>query len=52
MEKRYKYVVPYLIKDLTYQKIHPLRNAAFDADLLNSSLIFENHNSGSKNGLW
>ena len=27
MEKRYKYVVPYLSRDLIYQKIHPLRDA-------------------------
>ena len=25
MEKRYKYIVPYLSRDLIYQKIHPLR---------------------------
>ena len=34
MEKRYKYVVPYLIRDLMYQKIHPLRDAAIGADCL------------------
>ena len=27
MEKRYKYVVPYLSRDLIYKKIHPLRDA-------------------------
>ena len=32
MDKRYKYVVPYLSRDLIYQKIHPLRGAAFGAD--------------------
>ena len=34
MEKRYKYAVPYLSRDLIYQKIHPLRDAAFGADFL------------------
>ena len=34
MEKRYKYVVPYLSQDLIYQKIHPLRDAAFGGDCL------------------
>ena len=32
MEKQYKYVTPYLNRDLIYQNIHPLRDAAFDAD--------------------
>ena len=30
--KRYKYVAPYLSRDYMYQKIHPLRDATFDAD--------------------
>ena len=34
MEKCYKYVVSYLSRDLIYQKIHPLRYPAFDADCL------------------
>ena len=34
MEKWYKYVVPYLSRDLIYQKIHLLRNAVFGADCL------------------
>ena len=34
MEKRYKYIVPYLSRDLIYRKIHPLRDAAFGADCL------------------
>ena len=34
MEKWHKYVAPYLSRDLTYQKIHPLRDAAFGADCL------------------
>ena len=31
-EKRYKYVAPYLSRDYIYQRIHPLRDAAFDTD--------------------
>ena len=34
MEKRYKYVVPYLNRDLIYQKVHPLRDPTFGADCL------------------
>ena len=34
MEKRYKYIVPYLSRDLIYQNIHPLRDAEFGADCL------------------
>ena len=34
MEKQYKYVVPYLSRDLIYQKIHPLQDAAFGAACL------------------
>ena len=30
--KRHKYVAPYLSRYYIYQKIHPLRDAAFDAD--------------------
>ena len=33
MEKWYKYVVPYLSQDLTYQKIHPLQDAAFGEEI-------------------
>ena len=36
MEKRYKYMDGYLSRDLLYQKIHPLRDAAFGADCLTS----------------
>ena len=32
MEKRYKYFVLYLNRDLIDQKIHPLRDTAFGAD--------------------
>ena len=34
MEKQYIYLVPYLSRDLIYQKIHLFRDAAFDADCL------------------
>ena len=34
MEKQYKYIVPYLSRDLIDQKIHPVRDAAFGADCL------------------
>ena len=34
MEKRYKYIGRYLSRDLLYQKLRPLRDAAFDADCL------------------
>ena len=39
MEKRYKYVVPYLSRDLLYQKIHPLRDVAFGANYLTAFRI-------------
>ena len=32
MEKRYKYVAPYLRPDLIYRKVHPLRDAALGVD--------------------
>ena len=41
MEKRYKYIVPYLSRDLIYQKIHPLQDAAFGADCLTPFRILE-----------
>ena len=34
MENRYKYMDGYLGRDLLYQKIHPLRDAAFGEDCL------------------
>ena len=34
MEKQNKYIVPYLSRDLIYEKIHPLRDEAFGADSL------------------
>ena len=36
MEKRYKYTDEYLSRDLLYQKLHPLRDAAFGAGCLNT----------------
>ena len=41
MEKRYKYIVPYLSRDLIYQKIHLLQDAAFGADCLTPFRILE-----------
>ena len=46
--KRYKYMDEYLCRDLLYQKIYPLRDAAFGTDCSNSFQNFENHNSRSK----
>ena len=52
MEKRYKYVVPYLSRDLIYEKIHPLRDAAFGADCLNPFRILKIVTAILKNGFW
>ena len=52
MEQRYKYVVPYLIRDLIHQKIHPLRDAAFGADCLTPSRILKIIIVGLRNGFW
>ena len=52
MEKRYKYVVPYLSRDLIYQKIHPLRDAAFGADCLTPFRISKIVIVGLKIGFW
>ena len=41
MGKRYKYTDGYLSRDLLYQKIHPLRDAAFGADCLTSVKILK-----------
>ena len=41
MEKRYKYIVPYLSRDLIYQKIHLLQDAACGADCLTPFRILE-----------
>ena len=41
MEKRYKYMDGYLSLDLLYQKIHPLRDAAFSTDYLTSFKILK-----------
>ena len=50
MEKRYKYVVPYLSRGLMYQKIHPLRDAAFGADCLTPFRILKIIIVGLRNG--
>ena len=34
MEKQYKCINGYLSRDILYQKLHPLRDAAFGADCL------------------
>ena len=52
MEKRYKYVVSYLSRDLRYQEIHALRDASFDADCLTPLRILKNRNSRFKSGFW
>ena len=41
MEKWYKYIVPYLSRDLICQKIHPLRDPAFGADCLHPFRILK-----------
>ena len=41
MEKWYKYMDGYLSRDLLYQKIHPVRDAAFDAICLTSFKILK-----------
>ena len=52
MEKRYKYIVPYLSRDLLYQKIHPLQGAAFGADCLTPFKISKIIIVGLKNEFW
>ena len=52
MEERYKYVAPYLSRDLIYQKIHPLRDTAFAADCLTRFRILKIITVGLKNGSW
>ena len=50
MEKRYKYIDGYLSRDLLYQKIYPLRDAAFGVDCLTSFKILKILTVGLKNG--
>ena len=52
MEKRYKHIVPYLSRDLTHQKIHPLRDAAFGVDCLTPFRILKIVIVGLKNVFW
>ena len=52
MEKRYKHIDGYLSRDLLYQKIHPLRDAEFGADWLNSFRILKILIVGLRNGFW
>ena len=42
----------YLSRDLLYQKIHSLRDAAFGADCLNPLRILKLITVGLKNGFW
>ena len=49
--KKYKYVARYLTRSSIHQKIHPLRDAAFNADRRDSLKIFNNRNSKSKEGI-
>ena len=48
MEKRYKYMDGYLSRDLLYQNIHPLRDAAFGADCLTPLRILKIRTVGIK----
>ena len=52
MEKGYKYMDGYLSRDSLYQKIHPLRDAAFGADCLTPLRILKIITVGLKNGFW
>ena len=52
MEKRYKYVASYLSRDLIYQKIHTLQQAAFGADCLTPFRILKITKVVLKNGFW
>ena len=52
MEKRYKYMGGYLSRDLLYQKIHPLRDAAFGADCSAPLRIFKIIIVGLRDGFW
>ena len=42
----------YLSRDLLYQKIHPLRDAAFGADCLTYFKILKIITVGLRNGCW
>ena len=52
MEKRYKYMDGYLSRDLLYQRIHQLRDAAVGTDCLTSLRILKIITVGLKNGFW
>ena len=52
MGKRYKYRDGYLSRDLLYQKIRPLRDAAFGPDCLTPFRILKIVTVGLKNGFW
>ena len=50
MEKQYKYIDGYLSQDQLYQKVHPLRDAAFGADCLTPFRILKIITVGLKSG--
>ena len=53
MNKWYKYIYGYLSREVLYQKIHSLRDAAFDADCLTPYRILKIITVGLKNnGFW
>ena len=52
MEKWYKYIVPYLSRDLIYKKIHPLQDAAYGADCLTHFRILKIIIESLKNRFW
>ena len=52
LEKRYKYMDGYISRDLPYQKIHPIRDAASGAGCLISFEILKILTVGLKNGFW
>ena len=52
MEKQHKYIYGYLSRDLTFQIIHPLGDAAFNADCLTPLNVLKIVTVSLKNGLW
>ena len=50
MEKRYKYLDGYPSRDLIYQKVYPLRDAACGADCVTPLRILKIITVGLKNG--
>ena len=52
MEKRSKYIDGYLSRDLPYQKLHPLRDAAFSTDCLTPLRILKIITVDLEHGFW